>query len=228
MEQIRRGVFETNSSSMHAIAVMRPEGSFAGEDGPDDQRIYVGPDGTWEIGEDELEFHRDPYRLLCSAADKARYAIASLAGPDPSGQDALKEITGAMAPYGVKKIELPADYYPVWKSETAGFLVPAGREYRIHTDPDTGKPAYEADDGSLVPVKRTGESRKITNYGHVDHQSDELLADFLESRPGLTLARFIRERRYIAVIDGDEYNAFGEACARGVFPVDLLEEAYGA
>lgn len=72
---IRRGVFETNSSSMHSIVVVRDDLRIADEEYFD---AWVMRDGRLCIS--ELDFGRSPFEVLNTAKDKFRYVIASKLG----------------------------------------------------------------------------------------------------------------------------------------------------
>ena len=76
MITVRKGVFETNSSSMHSICVMKNKGKYTDEDFWID--MYVWQDGELVLG--GLEFERAPFRLLTTFKEKLEYAIASLCG----------------------------------------------------------------------------------------------------------------------------------------------------
>lgn len=80
MIQIRKGVFETNSSSSHSIVMMK-------RDAPTENKV----DGGWWVGEDgvidfswrdELEFGRTPFDLLTDWYGRLRYCIASYSSQD--------------------------------------------------------------------------------------------------------------------------------------------------
>ena len=67
---IRRGVFETNSSSMHSIVVTK-ENLIKNED------VYLWH-GKLNLYNDDLEFDRSPFEILSTPKRKMCYAIASI------------------------------------------------------------------------------------------------------------------------------------------------------
>lgn len=67
---IRRGVFETNSSSMHSIVVTK-ENLIKNED------VYLR-DGKLDIYDSDLDFGRSPFEILSTPKRKLHYAIASI------------------------------------------------------------------------------------------------------------------------------------------------------
>lgn len=90
MLSIRRNTFETNSSSSHSIVLL---GS-----APDNdkyfQTIRLDKDGFYDIWfEDDLEFGRTPFNVLCTFATKLNYAIASF------GEDRFDELNELACKY---------------------------------------------------------------------------------------------------------------------------------
>lgn len=78
---IRRGVFETNSSSMHSIVITRRDG-FTSENQKEDYfyaSCYKGKLRIWSI--DDLTFDRYPFKTLTTAEEKLCYAIANKIPP---------------------------------------------------------------------------------------------------------------------------------------------------
>ena len=88
--QIRRNVFETNSSSMHSLTVMKRDEHYSPEEFLDG--FYLGDDGIWSPWDDDLEFGRSPFRALGNFHDKWLYACASLV--DEYNDDTYNEEIG--------------------------------------------------------------------------------------------------------------------------------------
>lgn len=84
--QIRKNVFETNSSSMHSLVITKTSDKYTSEEIMKD--IYLSNDKNtneedciWKIwDEDKLYFGRSPFKVLSSFRDKWLYALASLVG----------------------------------------------------------------------------------------------------------------------------------------------------
>jgi len=72
MIQIRNGIYETNSSSSHAI-VIRSQGERLTPEEVKDQ-VWLWRDGGLEIRDNQ--FGRSPFRILRRIEEKAAYAIA--------------------------------------------------------------------------------------------------------------------------------------------------------
>lgn len=75
--QIRRNVFETNSSSMHSLVILKDDRLLMKDELTDEMYLYE--DGVWDIWmDDDLYFGRSPFQCLSTFESKVRYAIASL------------------------------------------------------------------------------------------------------------------------------------------------------
>ena len=111
--QIRQGVFETNSSSIHSIVVKKTFDYYTKEEAQEE--IYVRKSGKWTIYEDDLNFGRSPFEIMGSFKRKIHYAIAALCGsylPKEKAEIELKEIEHIVKKYipEIKLIELPEVY----------------------------------------------------------------------------------------------------------------------
>lgn len=70
--QIRQGVFETNSSSMHSLCILNHS-----DKNIDTHTNEIDENGTWKFEEGELDFYRYPFRFLHTFEGKVKYAIAN-------------------------------------------------------------------------------------------------------------------------------------------------------
>lgn len=73
MIQIRKGVFETNSSSSHSIVITK-------ENKPITEMVeykYLTDEGKMHLWESELSFGRTPFAILSDWQDRLCYAIAA-------------------------------------------------------------------------------------------------------------------------------------------------------
>lgn len=73
--QIRRGVFETNSSSMHSVVVLKED---IEKNKNDYFNVYLNSRNKLNPYKNELSFGRSPFDSLTNFKDKVYYAIASL------------------------------------------------------------------------------------------------------------------------------------------------------
>lgn len=112
MIQIRRSVFETNSSSSHAIIVKKSGKIVPREDALQavhyEGRKRADEPFTIDMWESELEFGRSPFEVLFGWEDKLRYAIASYAYEDGAYDRILGEVKQYLPE--IADIQLPKDY----------------------------------------------------------------------------------------------------------------------
>ena len=104
MIQIRKGIFETNSSSTHALIMLK-------EDKPLPQFVDVewrlNSKGLLYLWEDDLEFGRSPFALLNDWYHRLCYAIAS---SDEEGREQIEEICYSRIP-GFCGFEFPRNQW---------------------------------------------------------------------------------------------------------------------
>lgn len=174
MKQTRLGVFETNSSSMHSIVVMKNVEKFAGQYEKFDTDIFLDKNGKWTMWTEDLEYGRYPFQVLATFRDKLLYAIPALCN-NKNKYDDIVEV--------VKK------------------YIPKFRKFDFSM----------RDDGE--------------KFGYIDHQSADLLYDFLNEE-GITLEEFLTNKKYMIVIDGDEYAEFEKWVKSGLINVDDIDYTY--
>ena len=108
--QIRNGVFETNSSSMHSLVIRKSNEYYTNEELH--ENLWLS-DGKWEIWKDDrLTFGRYPFNCLCTFESKVRYAIASLCGYRRDAAEKFEEIKNLVLEIipDCRSIELPTVY----------------------------------------------------------------------------------------------------------------------
>ena len=121
MINIRKGTFETNSSSTHSLVVFKESNAAANDESwrlNDDGRLYI-------VSPSELEFGRSPFELLTNWYGRLRYAIASC-------PDKIEEIEVACYKNlpGLTEIKYPKErwsdkdtpYYGYVDHQSAGLL----------------------------------------------------------------------------------------------------------
>ena len=62
-------------------------------------------------------------------------------------------------------------------------------------------------------------------YGCIDHESIGLLQDFIKTKE-ITLEEFLTNKRYLVVIDGDEYCLWKKAKKTGIIDLNEIEEEF--
>lgn len=232
--QIRNGVFETNSSSMHSIAVRKQHGKIAS---PETERVYIHK-GSVSIYSDDLNYERYPFRMLYTLMDKAKYAVASYLG----GYQYLEKDSEKAKEF------LEGELYPVIRKYFPDFVKFDFRTdwERVYIDPDDPEDAYchwdegvhytgddspsgyslIKEDGTKTPLVEDKEHYvEVVDYGNVDHQSTGLLQGFLK-KSGVSLEDFLTDSAYVVVIDGDEYCDFCKYLACGLIHLEDFEAFY--
>lgn len=157
--QIRRNVFETNSSSMHSLVVKKTSEYY--DESELRYGIWVDDNGEWDIWDnDYLRFGRYPFKCLGTFESKVRYAIASLC----SYKDNAEEIFSGIA-------------------QIVYEMIPECTNIKL-------------------PRSRYSNSREeVIDYGYVD---EDILTGFLKDE-GITLKEFLTNKKYVVIVDGDEY-----------------------
>ena len=186
---IRSNVFETNSSSMHSIAISKTDTYFTDEEvynSFSEYDKYYGRKNDLHIrflndytkDKEDTSFGRAPFAILSTYCDKLRYYIASKSN--------------------------------IWNDE----------EYKTFLD-SIKKRYPRIKDFSFT--KYTEEQKKYYcndyNYGSVDHQSSELLFNFLLHK-NISIEEFLTNKKYIIIIDGDEYGISTHLINSGIINVE--------
>ena len=112
MRQIRNGVFETNSSSMHSLVIRSDEviegDIYLTQDEIDKEvKLYMHKKDTFNDFEKDWYFGRAPFMIMSSFVEKWKYAYSSYAY-DESKQDELVKLLKELSPQ-VKKF-VPPEY----------------------------------------------------------------------------------------------------------------------
>ena len=175
--KIRKGVFETNSSSMHSLVVKKENEYYTQEEMT--ERMYLDDNGVWEIwDEEDLHFGREPFQCLGDFSEKVKYAIASLCGYNDNAKETFDDIVKLVHEIcpACTDISLPSDYRPLDR----------------------------------------------TYYGYVD---EDILSSFL-AKENITLKEFLSNKKYIVIVDGDEYCIYESMKRCGMINTDNIEKEY--
>lgn len=183
MKQIRRNVFETNSSSSHSLVITTDNEHYTREE--INKNFYITKEGKVRLWESSLEFYRSPFDMLVTFKDKLRYAIASSNG---NLVDECREICKKYID-GFVDFEFDTKDY-VWDSEVKDYV--------------------EADE-------------PVPNYGGTD---DYQIEGWLK-KYNVSLEEFLTNKRYIVVVDGDEYQIFDHIKKSGLFDTSkIIHDSY--
>lgn len=168
---IRKGTFETNSSSMHSLVITKKENVITQKELEED--LYISKDGEISIWNgDDLYFDRAPFKMLTQPLEKLEYLVAS----NSDNPKEIKRLIGVFKKLypKVKEIKFPHDY------------------------------------GSTSPF-----------YGEVDHQSKGFVTSFIKEN-GISEEDFIKNNKYIIIIDGDEYCEWEKVKKSGLIDMDNI------
>ena len=182
MKQIRRNVFETNSSSSHSLVITTDNEHYTREE--INKNFYM-IDGIVRLWESSLEFYRSPFDMLVTFKDKLRYAIASSNG---NLVDECREIC---------------------KKYVDGFI-----DFKF----DTKDYVWDSNVKDYVAAKSP-----VPNYGGTDDYQIEGWLKYYN----ISLEEFLTNKRYIVVVDGDEYQIFDHIKKSGLFDTSkIIHDSY--
>lgn len=230
--QIRRCVFETNSSSQHSLCIMKKDEHYTPEEILEE--IYLCKDKetgeekcVWDIWDHDLEFGRSPFRALGTFTDKWLYACASLV--HDYNDETYKELVTLALKYipGLKKVELPTT------SDSC-----ADKDDEEHKDDEYfqkyGKTEDELVEYLMQKEKDWGMEidywKSSSGYWHYDrpftgYVDENILSGFLE-KEGITLEEYLTNKKYVVIQDGDEYGYFGDMKRSGLINLDAIDHEY--
>lgn len=229
--QIRRGAFETNSSSMHSLTVMKREEKYTTDEILRDLYLSGNPktnekDCIWIIYDHELEFGRMPFRALGSFKDKWLYACAALVREyNDEKYKALLSIAFKYVP-NLKKIELPMT--------TNSVADKGAKKFRKDTYCQKhGKTEAELQEYLSQKEKDWGmelDYWKRDDYWHYDvpytgHVDEDILSGFLK-REKISLEEFLTNKKYVVIQDGDEYWYWRDMKRTGLVNTDMIDHEY--
>ena len=246
--QIRTGMFETNSSSMHSLLIMKNHQVMTQKEIRDE--YYLDEDwckdrsNILELGWDDKEYGRG-FDVLTSFRDKLSYALASVCGSCYSlesyirGGDTFFEVFEPLLKKlaGVDEVKL---HY-----NTNNFHVYSDS---ITDDPEQDYTTYEGvpyddliynknwnkegheDEDYYEEICKSGRKQEeiwleVPEFGSVDHQSMGLFQKFLD-KYNITLEDYLIRKDIIVIIDGDEYCLFDTMADAGIVDKNAIQIKY--
>lgn len=195
MFKIRKGVFETNSSSMHSLVVVKNPKPYSKEEMKfglyrDEDKFKIC---YFSNEDDELCFDRAPFQVLRTPLEKLRYYVAGTLGNNYSDDDNVKKEKA-------KKL-----------AEIQGLVA----KY-------TGLPVGKIQLHATIEHWKTGKTTK--SYGHIDHNdTGESVFEFIK-RKGIEMEDFIMNPKYVVVVDGDELQEFKKLFESNVLNANDFED----
>lgn len=218
--QIRRGCFESNSSSQHSLVVMKNDDHYTAQEIL--KGLYIQKDGVWDVC--GLDFGREPFRALGTFKMKWLYACASLV--EEYNDDAYKELEALAFKYvpGLKRIELPM---------TTTCII--NKDLEENKDYEYGKTEEELN--KYLEQKEKNWGIETIEYWEDKHgnfcfsipytgRTDEpFLQRFLEHEK-LSLEEYLTNRKYVIIQDGDEYCYWQDMKNAGLVNSDAIDHEY--
>lgn len=242
--QIRRGCFETNSSSMHSLVMTKKNNNIRMTKQEIRDEFYLDTDwhnqrygNVIELDDYGNNFGRSPFTVLTSFRDKLSYAIASICGNTYSIKsyiEADKKFEVIFVPLlkkliGVDEIKrhITTEEFIVYSGKNAEYFetaeeVPYDKLIFVNKE--------ERDDNLIRNVYKLVDvdGRKIEeawydvyDYGSVDHQSSGLLQSFLK-KYNMSLEDYLVRKDVVVVVDGDEYCTLEELVQCGLVNKDNI------
>ena len=200
--QIRRGVFETNSSSMHSLVVKKVSEYFTEQEVRDS--MYVNDEGMLHTYHDDLYFGRTPFQVLISIKDKAFYALASMCRY--KDDEVYKEVCDTIRSY-----------------------IPEFKDIELQIEASTHSKDYytkESMDNWFGEGNYTDIGDYYVSWGYNTGSVDEdILSEFLK-KENISIAEFLKNKRYIVIVDGDEYCIYKDMKRCGLINKNEIEKEY--
>lgn len=230
--QVRRGVFETNSSSMHSLTVIKRDDKYTAEEIEKDIWLY-DDDKTgekqcvWHIyDEDSLSFGRMPFRALGTFKDKWLYACASLV--QEYNNDIYKELIAIAMKYvpNLKKVELPTTTDRFANKKAKCFK--KDKYYQKHGKTEQELREYlsqkEKDWGVEIDYWESMGWWEF-NVPYTGRVDEDILSGFLKDE-GISLEEFLINKKYVVIQDGDEYWYWRDMKKTGLVDMNIIDHEY--
>lgn len=246
--QIRKGAWETNSSSMHSLLIMKKRQTMTQKEIRDE--YYLDEDWCKERGNTlrldwtHEEFGRG-FDVLTSFRDKLSYALASMCGSCYSlksyirGENTFHEVFESLLKrlVGVDKVEphMDSESFRVYSDTVTDDL---NQDYTTYEEVPyddlvrNGNWSYYNKDSEPYYKEICNSGRKqeeiwleVPKFGSVDHQSAGLLQRFLD-KYNITLEDYLIRKDIVVIVDGDECDIFGTMLEAGIVDKNAIQIKY--
>lgn len=231
--QIRKSVFESNSSSSHSLTVMKRSDKYTPEeilDGLwlwDDKETGV-KNCVWNIwDDDDLSFGRSPFRAIGTFKDKWLYACASLV--KEYNDEIYKELEALALKYipGLKKIELPMTGESIPNKDHEEFKDSEYGQKYGKTEDELAEYLMQKEEDWGIEIDYWETSKGYWHYkkpytGYVD---ENMLGGFLK-KEGISLEEYLINKKYVVIQDGDEYCYWQDMKEVGLVNMDAIDHEY--
>ena len=253
--QIRKSVWETNSSSMHSCAITKKNANVRMTREEIRHEFYLDEDWYREHHKNDKkevikidpwdnEFGRSPFNVLVTFRDKLAYAIAEYCGGNYTIQsyiDAGIRFNETFVPLLIRLTGCDEVEYGKEHCATFAIYSDVGGDYLDEVEEvdyqDLVLAGYEddisKDDKILGVYKNVAENGRpieeayfdVPDYGSIDHQSKGVLTGFLKSN-NLSLEDYLTRKDIVVIITGDEYSTFSNMVLCGLIDVNNIVTQY--
>lgn len=242
--QIRKGCFETNSSSMHSLIMTKKNSNVCLTQQEIRDEYFL--DEEWNKGKNTIcldkygnSFGRSPFSVLTTFRDKLTYAIAEYCGDNYSIDSYLKaeetfdeifrpliiRLTGA-DDVNIDYMFETREFY-IYSDKNTEYLDEAEEapyDKCVHReDWKRGEPWFEDNDVDGRPIEKA--YFDVPDFGSIDHQSKGCLKGFLKSN-NLSLEDYLTRKDIVVIITGDEYSTFSDMILCGLIDVNNIVTQY--
>lgn len=233
--QIRKGCFETNSSSMHSIAVTK-----SGHDDVytiDEIRGEFGIDGNADTVGVVTNDYGWGFEYLTSFVDKLGYAIASYCGNNYSLSSLVQGeavFRSTFVPLikklvGVECVDVPEEENSFYIYKRSLFK-DGYCDWRHCDEVPYDELVWDRNINRYLDFTKSNERIVkrwlfVPDFGSVDHQSVGTLQCFL-SESGLSLEDFLIRKDIAVIIDNDNTCYLSKYIKRGKFDEDNIVKMY--
>ena len=200
--KIRKGAFDCNSSSMHSLVIKKENAYYTKEEAL--KGIYLDSDGLLDARKRDMEFGRSPFKVLTTLYEKSLYTLASMCRF--KGDEVYNEVCDAIRLYIPEFLDFDMEDY-------------ADTLSKRYYDKEYIKRYFC--EGNFV---ETEDSYVV--WGHKTGWVDEdILTGFLK-KENITITEFLTNKRYIVVVDGDEYCIYESMKESGLIDLDAIEREF--
>lgn len=240
--QVRNGAWETNSSSMHSLLIMKKRQIMTQQEIRDEFYLNAewrkNRDNVLKLDSYDNEFGRS-FDVLTSFRNKLKYVMASMLGNCFSlksyieAGDKFEEVFEPLLKklVGVDEVEMPFDdkSFEVYSDTITDDQY---QDYRTYEEVPYEDLVYNenCENGRFKEICKSGRKQEIIwldvpEFGGVDHQSSGLLQGFMK-KYSITLEEFLVRKDIVVVCDGDEYCIFGTMLDAGLVDKDAIQVLY--
>jgi len=242
---IRRSCFETNSSSMHSILITKndihvTQEELRGDDYKynDDCYEYIylwGKDeDEWNLCDADKGYGRHPFELLTTFEEKFKYALCEFCSYYYGDEEEFQKMYSNFEALAhdiipdMEKLKTPTRDLDIYLDKDGNEIQHKNLHYDYWNKEKDAPEYYYIDENGEKQKAILDEENylEVPAIGMIDHQSHGLLRSFLAAK-GITLKEFLTNKKYVVVIDSDEYCDFDRYLKSGLIDRNFITEIYG-